>query len=69
MPNGHRQPYRVSKGAPPSPVHTSDSEETSENKKEFAVVTKLLKRIRENSVVSDLQVLEPTLVKHVLSFL
>jgi len=69
MPNGHRSPYRVSSGEPPSPAHTSDSEETWVNKQEFAMVARLLKRIRENSVASDLRVLDTALVARVLSFL
>ena len=35
MPNGPRQPYRVSSGTAPSPAHTSDSEETWSNKRVF----------------------------------
>ena len=35
MPNGHRQPYRVSSGKAPSPAHSSDSEETWSNKRVF----------------------------------
>ena len=33
MPNGHRDPYRLSSQAPPSPAHTSDSEGTYHQKK------------------------------------
>ena len=36
MPNGHRTPYRISNDEPPSPVHTSDSDETFENKTRYA---------------------------------
>ena len=31
MPNGDREPYRIGEGCP-SPVHTSDSEKTYDNK-------------------------------------
>ena len=34
MPNGHREPYRLSEGSP-SPCHTSDSEETWHHKKRY----------------------------------
>ena len=34
MPNGHRVPYRVGDGAP-SPLHSSDSDETWENKRRY----------------------------------
>ena len=35
MPNGHRISYRLDSGVPPSPAHTSDSETTEEEKKEW----------------------------------
>ena len=37
MPNGHREPYRYRGGLsnPPSPAHSSDSEETAANKREY----------------------------------
>ena len=37
MPNGHRDSYRLGDG-PPSPVHTSDSEDTFNNKLRWVVL-------------------------------
>ena len=49
MPNGHRDPYRMSHGSSPSPVHTSDSEETYTNKKRWWwVASKVFWRLRNN---------------------
>ena len=35
MPNGTRTPYRIISGRPPSPAHTSDSEDTANEKCEY----------------------------------
>ena len=35
MPNGTRTPYRIISGRPPSPAHTSDSEDTANEKYEY----------------------------------
>lgn len=45
MPNGERVPYRVESGLPPSPAHTSDSETTEEEKREWWAIRICLKTI------------------------
>ena len=35
MPNGHRIPYRLESGVPPSPSYTSDSDTIAEEKNEW----------------------------------
>ena len=35
MPNGTREPYRLSSRRTPSPLHTSDSEDTKAHKKRY----------------------------------
>ena len=43
MPNGHREPYRLSEGSP-SPCHTSDSEETWHHKKRYTFLARTYTR-------------------------
>jgi hypothetical protein len=38
MPNGNRDPFRISNGEPPSPLHTSDSETTYEEKMRYEIL-------------------------------
>jgi len=45
MPNGHRIPYRLDSGLPPSPAHTSDSETTEEDKKEWRATQRYNKAV------------------------
>ena len=49
MPNGHREPFRIG-DASPSPVHTSDTEETWAHKKRWHwLARKVLHRFRANA--------------------
>ena len=49
MPNGHREPYRIRHGESPSPCHTSDSEETWDNKMRYRwMARKMLFKLRLN---------------------
>ena len=41
MPNGYRPRYRLGQGSP-SPIHTSDSEETEQNKQEYYAIAVLV---------------------------
>ena len=48
MPNGHKNTYRVGDGAP-SPLHTSDSDETWENKRRYwRLARRVATRFRRN---------------------
>ena len=51
MPNGHREPYRIRHGESPSPCHTSDSEETRDNKMCYMMRKRRMRRDRRIAMV------------------
>jgi len=74
MPNGGGPPFRLHSGRSPSPCHSSDSEETCKNKKEFGkliVVRAVLHRLRASAIglTSGPWHLDWTIMERVCSFL
>ena len=67
MPNGHH-PWRLESGDPPSPAHTSDSEETTEHKTVYPALNRRIEIINANRFLPKLSV-DRTVMMRVARFL
>ena len=64
MPNGDRNHYRIADNHPPSPAHTSDSEDTATEKWHYHIIKKFFSRWRRTAHSMALRISQDSMPSH-----